>query len=365
MFQRWFTGIFFPIAGDVVVTTFFVISGFLTSLSGRPEPASFTEGVKFVFMRWLRLAPIYYIAWVLRFGSRVMSAYLHQRCTSAVALYPALIELTMLQSWLTIENGIKTTLIFAPSPLCDGRVLTINAAEGSFNGPAWFVSSLMGCTMIFAIFGRWLMAPLTTPCRALLATLLACGLRTLCFLAHQNLLRPFTRPEHFDFFHHWPPAVFFAFFAGCATAKLVNLLQPGGSVRGWWGWVVVDPIIMVVSLVLMGCTLRVWPYMQLKHWSPIFCLFCFMNCCTHHGPTFRFLSHPALTSLGPPAYAAYLVQNMMFDVVNAFNWVWEPTGVVAAYIFFIGGTWTFGCILHYNVEIPIANRLQPCIKALR
>ena len=69
---------------------------------------------------------------------------------------------------------------------------------------------------------------------------------------------------------------------------------------------VVDAVAAIPYLYLFS--VDIWFENAAELCLPLFCLFCFMNTCTHHGITLRILAYPALSSLGGMAYAAYLFQ---------------------------------------------------------
>jgi len=311
------------------------------------------------------LAPAYYLALLMFFSFLLMLATAgllqSNRCEDSiyvtgsisVPLYPFLAELTMLQSWLTFRN------MPTPCAAFDGvAVVESQFFEYGLNPPDWFVSSLFGCICLHALLGSRLVRSTGGIASALLCTLVSCCVRILLQYVSdvQSRAGESTSNTWFDFGWHWVPAVFPGYMAGICTARLVNHLPADGLVRSWHGWMLFDTVLVAVLL---------YSFRHRWLWStaamscfPLFCLFCFLCTCKHHGLVLRLLSLPVVAALGSSTYATYLMQFVWITSLGPLHLKgWSPTlSVAIAYV--LVGSFLSGAAIHQVVERRCAPPVQ-------
>ena len=319
--------------GNGIVDIFFIIAGFVSTRPTAQAPADVRSFLSAILKRWLRLAPLYYVALAFTLGLKfvVPPAWATDKSRRSsyyegIAL-PFFLDLTMLQAWFPVT----TALGYLPFLL---------------NGPLWFVSCLLWTQAIHLLIGEQVLRRITAPSQcfawALSLSMLRAAMHPLAQLAPPNA---FWRTALL----HWPPCAFVGFLAGAFTAKLSFQLAEGkSSVQDWHGWIIADiPCALFWICVSMNMTTSIG--LRNDHLQPLVCVFLFLMRCKHKGLVLQMLAHPALTSLGPLAYGAYCLQYPVVSTMKARHWSLEkPTATIS----YLAIAWLLsGCFARF-IERP-------------
>lgn len=219
------------------------------------------------------------------------------------------------------------------------------------------MSAVFGCTILHALLGGFFTRCSDGPVSALIGAVLSCVVRIVTYWLNYVVLPYTTFGATFNPFWHFVPTVYIGYLAGFFTARLVNHLPADGRVRTWFGWKFVDLLALALYLYFFEVRLQ-WSFWDERVASmcfPLFCLFCFLCACKHHGPSLCLLGFPALASLGPSSYATYLVQPLWQDVLYFSRWAVQITALIVL----VGGSFLSGAAIHYYVERPAARYLKP------
>ena len=336
-------------AASLAVELFFMVSGFVTLLAS-PPPTSWREGTRQLGRKLLRLAPMYYFSLAL-FVVLALVRRLLDGCdggdSDMLATLPLFLTIFGVQSWLPIGHdygGINLTL----GVVGDCPPVLVGFIPTTVNGPTWFVSSLVGCFIIYSLVGARLLRLVSTPSRAVAASLaLACARWLLHALTGDRL----TFPVAAGWAHVFPPSTTIGFLAGTCTAQLVLLLPDGGRVLTWCGWRFVDtPLFALTALALypwpgdgfghrfnVMTTLTLWP------------LFLFLTACTRKGLFLQALSHPAVVPAGALSYGAYCLQRPVRELLALRRWHIDSPHTVVVYLFL---SWFAAGICARFIEAP-------------
>lgn len=251
----------------------------------------------------------------------------------------------------------------------------------SFDGPLWFVSSLIGCFFIFALLGRPILEFASTPLRNLFLAAAFSTMRTVCYfltqphspvdaLANSQALDGFMSSQHnYGWLLHYPPACALCFFAGAHTAALVKQLPSDSGIRTWRLWMIVDTLIVVLlvaglawsigakrsSTTYNRLTMRDGAVVSANEFHPFYCVFLFCTCCTHKGIICRFLSHPCVVVFAPLSYGAYCMHYDVLLLLRHRGWNTASAYSVCAYFTV---TWLLGGLLVTFVENPCQQFLK-------
>lgn len=163
----------------------------------------------------------------------------------------------------------------------------------------------------------------------------------------------------------FPPSTALMYFAGVATAQLVNALPADGVVRGSRAWLVLDLVYLAVflSLYLVPEPWAVTSVVVAELAGPTFgCLVCFNATCAYHGLVMRVLASPAFSSLAQYSYAAYLLQWFAIRLLDASYGKEEP---LYYYLALYGLIFLGAVAVHLGVEQPFSRHAAKRLLAPR
>ena len=284
--------------GSWGVGAFFVISGFVLGLPGKAPPVKLWPRLDFVFDKWLRLAPAYLLAHAMN----LLVAFTFAATNELEQRGDVIRSLAWSHSFKmplgTIANLLMVQLWAAP--LCP-----------MFIGPLWFVSTLFGCLVLYALVASPLELLLSRVPRYPLLMPLACMLGfclvdmavsrarsnpKLLLQLHEDLFQSIfdmtesetwsahddmSNPEKLGaWLKFFPPCQLPKLLAGACTARLVNQIPPDGTVRTWLGWAAADSLLVIIWAKLLYrevLPVKGWPLFGATiATTPVTCAFLFV-----------------------------------------------------------------------------------------
>ena len=320
-------------AASLAVELFFMMSGFVTLLSA-PPPRDLREGMRLLARKLLRLAPMYYFSLVL-FVVLAFVRKLLDGCSGGdpdeLATLPLFLTIFGIQSWVPLGHdyggvSIRSSVVGDCPPVVVGFIPT------AVNGPTWFVSSLVGCFLVYTLVGAHLLRLSSTPARSIAAALAFAALRWLLHWATGDRVE---FPVTAGWAHVFPLSTAISFLAGTFTAQLVLLLPEGGRVLAWRGWAFFDtPLFALTALALYpwpgdGFGHRFNVLTTLTFWP----LFLFLTACTRKGLLLQALSHPAVVPAGALSYGAYCLQRSVRELLALRRWHIDSPHALVVYLF--------------------------------
>jgi len=336
---------------------FLILSGFVTHLAARSRPAPSTiygQGLYFV-KKWVRLAPIYYLTYVL-------TALINYGISSAQTM-PAVLAFFGVQSMVPFDiDGVYVPMAFMIH--------------------MWFVSTLMFSLFMYPFMLRMIryFDISGNPGRTL-CTLL--GFLTFEFLVgvvgmwpgwaipgknsdgyHRDYNGALVWGESYSGYSHFSPVVMLTFLSGVLIAELAQSMSEAWRDSRIWRYadltcllffLYVTPLLESNQTAVMSCMCLAYRPAQL--------LWCLSLACTSDGFFTPFFSHPSISSLGKYSYAAYALQ---FVALHYMPYYYSgPKTAVAhgtALITHVFLTWVFATVASECVEAPVAKVANQWIK---
>lgn len=273
-------------AGSLMVTFFFVLSGFVLFLGYHQKPFSFRQ---YVAKRAVKLLPLYYLAFLISVG---VLAY-----AGKLAAADFFLNLFCLHSWV-------------PYPL-------------TVNFTSWFVSALIFCYCIFPLILFFLRR--VTPDGGVMLLV-----SVLFWAATQWLVMQIMNSDTYDGAHYWsyhliyyfPPFHLCSFFMGiCGAYFLVtrNMKVGCGGIHS-----------ALVTLFLLGAAAMLVQYepaleklagcrlpFGVSFYAPVMLLL-LLHMTLSQNPFLKILSWPKLILWGEASYAVYILQGPLDKLDNYF-----------------------------------------------
>ena len=330
-----------------------------------PAPTGFQGRARFIGQKAWRLAPVYLLttvislwAWIPGAGGSQVQSCQDGTTGSVLPLWPLLLTLVGLQSWFPLSNTTSPIIGYS-CPEANG-VVAVHFWPLEINGQVWYVSTLFGCLMIYALVGHGAVQFCQSAAsrKSILASLLGSAVCLSVWICARDI--PKDSADRTDaavqFFNQyanfWPPFRGLLFFAGAYYGHFVHLLwkHTDNARRGMWffAWLDLPFAGLGIALSIVVSIEPVYAATLLTFFST--CALFFLVTCEAKGLLVRFLAHPALSSLGGASYAAYCIQGS-FGPLQA-----QTTSTSFGLLIF--SCWFSGALIHYWVELPIARHTK-------
>ena len=223
----------------------------------------------------------------------------------------------------------------------------------SYNGPSWFMSSLVFCYLFYALFSYWSykMKPVVVLSVFIVAAVM--------LMISYYFISPDIR--HW-FFYLFPPARLIPFGMGVVLARICR----GDVLRGSacvWNWLSIGAFLLVIAIVLTPRTDVVpWEYFLSVVWLiPLSILIVVMSQAEQKGSVVaRILSWKPLVWLGDISFEIYMWQVLVANIVGKLaalmvgHKFMPEVNIVVILALVIPVAW----VTHRYFTIPIAKRLR-------
>jgi hypothetical protein len=347
-FECSFRRIFSDVSAFSFLDFFFITSGVVTELPQRAALEGLAQRCRYLAGKWLRMAPVYYVG--LLFGVIVGLAF-SSTCDERFTIprTTLILDVFMVQSWASPIPNMKTP-VWASADCPDQNVETIVFAMP--NPPEWFVSSLLGCFLLHALcFQRVVFSMAVSPWVSLACSIFLATVRTIFHLLYAVFDGGNESGTRYAL-TLFPPSALSAFLSGAFLAKFVNQMPADGAVRSSRIWMVLDSAAVLLTIYAFS---RPAPGTQMTCGAYVICaatlimLVASVGSENNKGLAIRFLEHPALSSLGPGAFAAYSVQSPFVRFLLGTKWDFDH---YLTFPVFVVGTVFLGGLIFLLVDYP-------------
>lgn len=261
--------------GGVAVAFFFILSGFL--LNARYGQKFITNSVSYPSFLLKRFNRIYYTHVIFLIAFTLIWWSPEQFYTS----------LFLIQAWYTTSS-----IWFG------------------YNSPAWFLSALLFCYLIFPLIAK--------PFNRLSfkhATFLMGGVLVL-FSGLTAFFPSDDSGMQFYVFYIFPPVRFIDFLIGAYIYRVYMRIKNKRRIGN--RWLILSAELLILSLIILSALdiPGLTPKIQLtaKFWIPIIILVLYSTCTDRHpGPLFKILQHPVLLFLGAISFECYMAHIPVFN----------------------------------------------------
>lgn len=349
------------------VHCFVVISGFVTHLSARSRPLPSTpyDHLLYFGKKWIRLAPLYYLTYMLTLWT---IHTIHQGIPDD-KIMPAVLTFFGVQSLFTVGTSSGVYIPMA------------------FIGHMWFVSTLM-CSLFLYPFMRHMLRYFEiagNPTRSLLALVGFLG-----FEVSLGIVAPILEwqlpgyvvndPEymylatptfHYIGYSHNGLIMMFTFLSGVLVAELAESMHQTWRDIKMWQYADLVCLLFLVFITPYMMKIGTFPMQNMAlAFRPVQLLWCLSLACTSNGFFTAFFSHPSISSLGKYSYAAYALQFVVLDCMGYYYdgppvSGWNPMyikSVSSAMLTHIFLTWIFAAIATEYFEAPVVKLANTWIK---
>lgn len=304
-------------AGTCGMVFFFIMSGFALSLHHDVRSLKDFSYGKYLRNRFAKLYPLHLLL------TLAMACYLGVDCKFWVNVF-------LLQSWFTDK-----TMWF------------------SYNGPSWFMSSLVFCYLFYSLFNYW--SYKLKPVVMLSALTVA----TVMLMVSYYFISPDIR--HW-FFYLFPPARLIPFGLGVVLARFCR----GDLMRGSacvWNWLSIGAFVLVIAIILSPRTdVLPWEYFLSVVWLiPLAFLIVALSQAEQKGSIVtRILSWKPLAWLGDISFEIYMWQVLVSIIVGKLavlmvgHQFLPEVNIVVILALLIPIAWA----THRYFTIPVAKRLR-------